>query len=95
MRGFLILLVLLALVSGGAVYYRYETLDPCMMLAQEEARIAQEKTGGLFGLSDLGGDAMDDVLQTTFETINTQYTKMECTEILFDGVKDKVSEMLP
>lgn len=92
MNRIITLVVLLALGLGGGLYYRYETLDPCMMLAQEEARVVDEKTSGLFGL---GGDAMDDVMQTTFETINSQYTKMECAEILVDGVSDKISEMLP
>ncbi len=54
-RGLITTPLLLAALAVGAVYYAYGEVDPCRVLALEEARRAKDSLGGLPVESGLEG----------------------------------------
>lgn len=91
MRRFLTVLVLLVVAFGGWVYYRYETFDPCMILADEQAHdtitVASDFLGG-------DGDSLDDLILTIYQKIREQNTDAECAEMMVDEWRDNIEALL-
>ena len=46
-RGLITTPLLMAALVAGAIYYAYGEVDPCRVLALEEARLAKHSLGGL------------------------------------------------
>jgi len=81
-RMLIVLPVLLAVLAAGALYAAYGQIDPCRVLAVEEARRAQNATGiGIGGLVEPW---------TRFAT--SQMSTGQCAHDLLKSWRDRMSE---
>lgn len=88
-------LMLMIVAFAGWVYYRYETFDPCMILAHEQA---YDTIGAasefIAGDSETLGP-LDDLILSVYQTIREHNTDAECAEMLIEEWRDNIEGLLP
>lgn len=84
-RGLVTTPLLLAALGLGALYYAYGEVDPCRVLALEEARRGKASAGGL---------PVESGLESWHRLGNSQMSTGECVRGLADSWWERLGETL-
>ena len=84
-RNLLALFGVLVIIGAGTAYAMYGTVEPCRILAKERSEQTIKGVSEAFGGNGESLGSMDDIVESTFLALTSQYSSEECGQALVDN----------